>query len=206
MSWDKVAKVGLEGGKMAYKQYRESQKPKFANTQLGKYYANKKVHGLYGSQGVQNMANQYGKFMNRGKDDNISNVKGNLISKGMDNSIAGISTINKFNSGTDTKIADYYNKVYNKNEASKDDASLQYAQGFDKSKMDTFNAKTNNMNDFLSSTANTLMPENEKNDLNSILGSLGKNEDGSDDIQPIINYLTEKGYAQEEIINYIKTL
>ena len=88
------------------------------------------------------MANQYGNFMNRGKEDTLSTYKGQLINKGLGNSIAGIRGSNDLNTNTDKSIADYYNSVYSKNEQSKDDASKQYATGTYQESLDKWKANS----------------------------------------------------------------
>lgn len=137
-----ATKLGIEAVKYGVNQYNKSKMPSFAKSNLGQYYAKKKIQGVYGDHNVKNMANQYGNFMNRGKEDTLSAYKGQLINKGFGNSIAGIRGSNDLNANTDKSIADYYNTVYMKNEQSKDDASKEYATGTYQDSLDKWKANS----------------------------------------------------------------
>lgn len=196
--------LGAEIAKYGMKKHNQAKKPSFKSSEMGKYYANKKTQGIYGSQNVQNMANQYGKYLNRGVDDKVSNVKGQLINKGMDNSIAGISTINKYKDNADNKIADYYNKVYQKNEDSKDGYAEKYASGVYNDQLQTFRenqAINNEAMDSLSSKISPMITKNidDKNFQNLLQGV----KDDKISVDVIIKELSDQGYSEEQINNYL---
>lgn len=199
--------LGTEVAKYGMKKHNQAKKPSFKSSEMGKYYANRKTQGIYGSQNVQNMANQYGKFLNRGVDDKVSNVKGQLINKGMDNSIAGISTINKYKDNADNKIADYYNKVYQKNEDSKDDYAEKYASGVYNDQLETFRenqAINNEAIDSLSSKVSPMITKNidDKNFQNMLQGV----KDGKVSVEVITNELYGRGFSEEQINNFLNNI
>ena len=80
----------LTAGKFALDSYNANKRPRFKSSEMGRHYAKMKTQGLLGDANVRKMANQYGKFVNRGAEDVQSNYTGNLINKGLDNSISGI--------------------------------------------------------------------------------------------------------------------
>ena len=196
--------IGAEVAKYGMKKHNQAKKPSFKSSEMGKYYANKKTQGIYGSQNVQNMANQYGKYINRGVDDKVSNVKGQLINKGMDNSIAGISTINKYKDNADNKIADYYNKVYQKNEDSKDGYAEKYATGVYNDQLQTFRENQAINNDAMDSLSSKISPMITKNiDDKNFQNMLQGVKDDKVSVDVIIKELSDQGYSEEQINNYL---
>jgi len=205
-----ATKLGLEAVKYGVNQYNRSKMPSFAKSNLGQYYAKKKIQGLYGDHNVKNMANQYGNFMNRGKEDTLSAYKGQLINKGLGNSIAGIRGSNDLNANTDKSIADYYNTVYMKNEQSKDDASKMYATGTYQDSLEKWRANSDANTSAVSGVSSAVLGGMDKpmvDDLASLYNSsYNKENPGETDVTSIINYLTENKYSQDDIQKYLEQM
>ena len=211
MTYNPYVQAGTAIAKYGAKMYNESKQPSFAKSELGKYYAKKKAHGLYGSQGVQNMANQYGKFIKRGADDTKSDYKGSLINRGVEGSIAGIRGANEITSKGDVKIADYYDKTMQENELSKDEASKTFADLSYKDALEKSKRKSEHFNNLINDVSGVAIDQwggvkpSEQPDPK--LAEIAKKYDVTDpdtDIQPLIDYMMQEGYSPDEIEKYLK--
>ena len=212
MTYNPYVQAGTAIAKYGAKMYNESKQASFAKSELGKYYAKKQAHGLYGSQGVKNMANQYGKFIKRGADDTRSDYQGSLINRGIEGSIAGIRGGNEIKSKGDVKIADYHNKLFQENELSKDEASktfadLKYKDALEKSKRKSehFGYLINDVSGVAIDQWGGVKPSEQPD---PTLDSLTKDFDfATGNPQEIITYLTDvKGLTPVEIMEYLENM